>query len=124
MLNATATSIPYAFSAAKYATLQSRAARLILGVAVRSVRQFHRLRRQTCSHWPRMKESALEPGCVERSTPAASVIGLPPAPIARAKIVNTAPLESARMPVKPLLISSSNAFAMLYGCVANLVIWC
>src|SRR5258708_21180209 len=103
MLNAAVASIPYPFSAAKYAELQSRAARFILGDAAMSVRQ-----------------SPSDPPAVApldvpmKAVPAVStvtVIPFPARPIVRDVIVSTAPLALAQTPVDPALISSSRHFA-------------
>ncbi len=92
MLNDAAASIPYPTSAAKYAALQSRTARLSAGLAVRSVRQL-----------PSAPPAKLDPDTVAVNPPlvvvAASVFASPARPIVRAVIVSTLPAALAHTPV-------------------------
>src|ERR1017187_80275 len=110
MLNDAATSMPYPFNAWKNAPLQSRAARLIRGTAVRSV-----------SHLPSLPpasnplDSAVS-GVVlfwELSGAAEIAMPLPALPIVRDVMVKVLPAALAHTPVDPASISSAKHSARL-----------
>src|SRR5262249_26551687 len=104
MLNAAAASIPYAFNAAKYALLQSRAARLILAAAAKSVRP-------APSTPPASTPLDV---AVNPVLPVAPIgIPLPAAPIVREVIVSVAPSAFAHTPVEPALTKSAKQFAIV-----------
>src|SRR5690242_19267112 len=90
--------------AAKYPALQSRAARLIRGDALRSVRH--------CPSRP-LANAPLEVA-INLALPVSTeiVVPFPAAPMVRAVIVRTAPVALAQTPVAPPLISSSKHFAI------------
>jgi hypothetical protein len=106
MLKETVGVIPYPRSAVRKLLVQSRAARLSLGMAVRSVSQLPSV--------PPVKVAELTIAAKAESPELAERLRLLPAlPGARAVMVTVVPLAAAHTAVEPSLISSTKQVAIL-----------